>query len=156
MKLFTALLITVTTLGCTSTQRETKVFVEELKVAEIYGFGSLGHDPFCTCIHTVDDELSALARETNALLKPQKQVHFVFVYDRAQTNTTEIAEGLFAGRPPCPVHSSSPPLEAATGQTFISAWDRLQMLTQITGLSIEVAPKSRTVILYPKSKPDTR
>jgi len=156
MKLFTALFIALTTLGCTSTQRETKGFIEELKATEIYGFGNLGSPPSCTCIHTVDDALSALARETNAILKPQKQVHFVFVYDPAQTNTTEIAEILFAGRPPCPVHSSSPPLEAATGETYISAWDRLQMLTQVTGLSIEVSPKSRTVILYPKSQPVTR
>jgi len=156
MKLFTALFIALTTLGCTSTQRETKGFIEELKATEIYGFGNLGGHPSCTCIQTVDDALNALARETNALLKPQKQVHVVFVYDPAQTNTTEIAEILFAGRPPCPVHSSSPPLEAATGETYISAWDRLQMLTQVTGLSIEVSPKSRTVILYPKSQPVTR
>lgn len=151
MKLHLTLLITVVALGCASPQLPTNGLVDELKATEIYGFGFL-RDPSCTCPFAVDEYLSDLTRETNAILEPKRQVHFLFVYDYVQTNTNEMAKNPFPGNSPCPVHSALNPLTSETGETYMSAWTRLQIIVELGRLDVEVAPKSRTVILYKNAR----
>jgi hypothetical protein len=134
--------------GCSTTQSEKGRLIADLKSADIYGFNDF-IDPLCTCPRSKDNYLKDLTRETNALLGPGKEVQFVF-RPPPLMKKDEAVDPFLESRPPCPFHSSSNTLETCMGQNFITAWDRLKLLCDICNLSIDIDPKSRTVILYGK------
>ena len=125
--------------------------IEDLKSVDILGTPFL-RPVSCNCPGDLYEYLRDLTREANAVLGPEKQVHFVYVPPTIQTNAPPLNGDPFRAvrRDPCPVHSvhtnTITTMHFTPDYMNVSAWVRLQNGADMFGRSVELAPESRTEV----------
>lgn len=149
MKTTCMLAMAMATLGCVSTPQRS--FVGELASAQVYGF-PLFRPQACSCPLPLGDQVTNLAAKANTVLGPGREIHIMLILESDVAEPSSNADNPFAAVGPCPVHATNTPETIDLGQTYVSVWQHVTMIAAAASLAVEVAPDSRTIILYERGQ----